>query len=45
MSAQLLLGGLHPLVKIRKGDGGTCRDWLKSLWAEVMVGFQHLNFS
>lgn len=44
-SAQLLLGSLLPLAKVRKGDSGTCRDWLKSLWAEVMVGSQHLNFS
>ena len=36
MPARLLLGGLLLLVKVRKGDGGTCMDWLKSLWAEVM---------
>ncbi|KAI4576214.1 hypothetical protein MJT46_002049 [Ovis ammon polii x Ovis aries] len=30
---------------VRKGDGGTCTDRLTLLRAEVMVGFQHLNFS
>ena len=35
-NARVLLGGLLLLVKVRKGDGGTCMDWLKSLWAEVM---------
>lgn len=39
------ISSLLPLVKVRKGDGGTCTDWLTLLRAEVMVGSQHLNFS